>query len=276
MRKHSYSQIEAGVLKEHYLLFRMHARLANAPLAWIAHRCGLSANAVTLAGIALALPAVAFNLTGHFYWAIAVFHIFFVLDGVDGTLARATHTTSMAGAYLDDLGHYVFHSIYFVSLGFGLAAAGFATGGVLAVTAGLASALLRAHADLAAVRCPSKAVCSDDGDERAIPRRIIHWVVSTFHFPNILVILTVVAWQVTLMQFYLGYCILMTSLYLVHLSVRHASRLVRARWSPDMVAPAPDTGMLIALRSQPPATQVREYVHGENMSSNPCRSSSAG
>ena len=228
VRRYSYADIKAGRLEEHYLFFKIHAWVTSAPLAWAAYRCGVSANALTLFGIALTLPVAALNATGHYYWAIALFHVFFTIDCIDGVLARGTHTTSVAGAYLDDLGHYVFHSAYFISLGFGLAQGGMSSCAVLAVTTGLASTLLRAHGDLVKVRGPARpAGPAADVESPTLRSRITRWFVSTFHFPNILVVLTAIMWQPDLVRVYFAYCLVMASLYMVHLSVRHCSRLGR-------------------------------------------------
>jgi len=227
MKEYSYAQIKSGRLKEQIFYFKLHAWLTSAPVAWWCYKVGLSANGVTELAMALALPAVALNVIGHFYWAILVFHVFYVFDCADGVLARGTQTTSAAGAYLDDLAHYVFHSLFFMSLASGLALKGQMISALLAMAAGLSNNLQRAHRDLVKVRGKASAAGNVSTEMAPVQNRLIHWILRSFDFPNVLVFLTLVTWQNTLLTGYLTYCVLMNLLYLAWCASRHVSCLLR-------------------------------------------------
>lgn len=82
-------------------------------------RRGISANAVTLAGLVPAL-ATTFAIAHHHYLAgLALILLNRLIDGLDGAVARASGLTDFGG-YLDTLADYVFYVA--VPLGFGLAA----------------------------------------------------------------------------------------------------------------------------------------------------------
>lgn len=82
-------------------------------------RRGISANAVTLAGLVPAL-ATAFAITHHHYLpGLTLILLNRLIDGLDGAVARASGLTDFGG-YLDTLADYVFYVA--VPLGFGLAA----------------------------------------------------------------------------------------------------------------------------------------------------------
>ena len=63
-------------------------------------RAGISADAVTLAGLALGLAAAALIALGHPGWALLPLLLGRLADGLDGAVARATHTSDFGG-YLD-------------------------------------------------------------------------------------------------------------------------------------------------------------------------------
>jgi phosphatidylglycerophosphate synthase len=229
VKEYSYAQIRSGRLKEQVLYFKLHAWLTSAPVAWLCYKVGLSANRVTALAMALALPAAALNATGHFYWAIVVFHVFYVFDCADGVLARGTATTSMVGAYLDDLAHYVFHSVYFLSLATGLALSGQVMSALLAMAAGLGNNLQRAHRDLVKVRGEASAVGNASTEKAPASGRMMHSILRSFDFPNVLVFLTCVSWQSTLLKYYLAYCVVMNFSYLAWCASRHVSCLKRSQ-----------------------------------------------
>lgn len=103
-------RIEA--VSNHYLIHPVARTLLPAAL-----RLGVSANAVSLAGLALGAMAAACYLR----WESAAFALaglilsigWMVADGLDGMVARATGTASAAGRFLDGLcDHGVFVLIY--------------------------------------------------------------------------------------------------------------------------------------------------------------------
>jgi phosphatidylglycerophosphate synthase len=72
-------------------------------------RAGFSANAVTLAGLALALGTAAAIASGQLTLALALLAANRIVDGLDGAVARATRLTD-AGGYLDSVCDYVFYA----------------------------------------------------------------------------------------------------------------------------------------------------------------------
>lgn len=81
-------------------------------------RAGVSANMLTLAGIALGLATCAAIAHGHYLVALALVLANRLLDGLDGAVARATRPTDLGG-YFDIVGDFVFYVA--VPLGFALA-----------------------------------------------------------------------------------------------------------------------------------------------------------
>jgi phosphatidylglycerophosphate synthase len=85
--------------------------------AWLARR-DISANAVSLAGLAVGLTTVPLLAWGHYEMALLVILLNRLMDGLDGAIARHKGTTPFGG-YLDimcDMGFYAA-----VPLGFALA-----------------------------------------------------------------------------------------------------------------------------------------------------------
>jgi len=80
---------------------------------------GLSANAVTLLGMAVGVGAGAAIASGAFGLALVLVLVNRVLDGLDGAIARASRQSDFGG-YLDIVADYVFYVV--VPLGFGFAA----------------------------------------------------------------------------------------------------------------------------------------------------------
>jgi phosphatidylglycerophosphate synthase len=75
--------------------------LATAPLGARLARAGVSANAVTLAGLGLGLSAaIVIAVQGGLIWALALILASRIADGLDGAVARASQKTDFGG-YLD-------------------------------------------------------------------------------------------------------------------------------------------------------------------------------
>lgn len=70
---------------------------------------GLSANQITLIGLAFALSAATAIVAQFFWLAIALILASRLADGLDGAVARATHVTDFGG-YLDIVCDYVFYA----------------------------------------------------------------------------------------------------------------------------------------------------------------------
>lgn len=78
-------------------------------------RWGVSANHVTLAGLALGLLSAAMIALGWFGWALIPLLGSRFLDGLDGAVARATRKTDFGG-YLDIVSDFIFYGA--VPMGF--------------------------------------------------------------------------------------------------------------------------------------------------------------
>jgi phosphatidylglycerophosphate synthase len=74
-----------------------------APASLKLKAAGLTPNMVTAAGMLLSAGAGMLALSGHLYAGIALFLAGACLDAVDGSLARATGTSSEFGRYFDSL-----------------------------------------------------------------------------------------------------------------------------------------------------------------------------
>lgn len=96
-------------------------RLIDPPLgpvgAWLAAR-GITANQVTLAGLAIGLLVVPFLAFGHYWAALLAILVNRLFDGIDGAIARHTRPTRFGG-YLDIVCDMAFYAA--VPLGFALA-----------------------------------------------------------------------------------------------------------------------------------------------------------
>jgi phosphatidylglycerophosphate synthase len=87
--------------------------------SWVAVRLGLSAHQVTLAALAASLGGAIAIGTGSragFMLGLALAHLGFWLDHVDGQIARWRGTAGLDGVYFD----YVMHHVGNLTLGFGL------------------------------------------------------------------------------------------------------------------------------------------------------------
>jgi hypothetical protein len=116
---------------------------------WLAVRLGLTANQVTLAALAssaAAAVAIATGTRGGFAAGVALAHLAFWLDHVDGQVARWNRTASLDGVFLDYVMHHAANLMLGFALGYGLAAR---TGALRWAAAGFAVALGWAGLNLA-------------------------------------------------------------------------------------------------------------------------------
>lgn len=79
----------------------------------------VSPNAVTLLSLAAGVGAAACYFRSMWLPGAVLFALSYVLDNVDGELARATGRGSTIGQYLDDLVDWLVHSLFFLALGAG-------------------------------------------------------------------------------------------------------------------------------------------------------------
>lgn len=87
------------------------------PLARAAARAGLGADAITLAGLGLALCCALAVATGSFWLALACLALSRLADGLDGIIARLSKPTDRGG-FLDIVCDFVFYGA--LPLGFAL------------------------------------------------------------------------------------------------------------------------------------------------------------
>lgn len=87
-------------------------KILRAPLALAAKpfiRCGVSADQVTVFGFILGMSAVPAIITEHFTLALILILLNRICDGLDGAIARQTHTSD-AGGFLDISLDFIFYS----------------------------------------------------------------------------------------------------------------------------------------------------------------------
>lgn len=217
---YTYEDMKQGLLKETFLYFKLLSKVFAAPIAYIAYRLGITANQVTILGILLSIPAAYLNFTGNFIWAIAVFHLFFLLDAADGVLARGTNSKSILGAYLDDLAHYSFQPVFLVTFALGLYKEGFTGLAFASALFALLNTLYRANLDLInKLKYKNGIVGSGESGESKDTGTLIYaikgLILRSFDFPNILVWITLLFWNKPLLQYYLLYASVCSGLYLI-------------------------------------------------------------
>jgi len=91
------------------------------PITWLLLHTSISANQVTAISLLLGVAGViffAFPGSGWFLAGAILLQIWYLLDHVDGQIARYRKKSSLTGLYFDFLSHYVANSVIF--FGFGL------------------------------------------------------------------------------------------------------------------------------------------------------------
>ncbi|WP_084219466.1 CDP-alcohol phosphatidyltransferase family protein [Spirillospora albida] len=160
---------------------RLYMRSLSPYAAWVSLRLGFSPNQLTYlmmlsgiaAGVAVSLP---FGGTGHLWTALGgavLIQIYLLLDCVDGEVARYLRQTSVAGVFLDRIGHYLSEVSLLIGLGFA-AQGGWTTGGYveLGMIAALGAALIKAETDNVVVaRAKSGLPADPSGGDRALRPR---------------------------------------------------------------------------------------------------------
>ncbi|MEU5883200.1 CDP-alcohol phosphatidyltransferase family protein [Spirillospora sp. NPDC047279] len=161
---------------------RLYMRALSPYFAWISLRLGLSPNQLTylmmlsgvVAGLVVSLP-----VDGTLWTAIGgavLIQIYLLLDCVDGEVARYLRQTSVAGVYLDRIGHYLSEVSLLIGLGFA-AQGGWTSGGwvELGLVAALGAALIKAETDNVVVaRAKSGLPADPAGGDRALRPRSTH------------------------------------------------------------------------------------------------------
>jgi len=120
-----YSQFKlalpAAKRKSDPLWARVVLRPLSLPVAWVLMRVGVSGNAVSVAGVVLAICAFFLLASASQYVALFGAFLFFVVslgDCVDGNIARAKGETGPMGDFMDALGGYTVYALLPLGLGF--------------------------------------------------------------------------------------------------------------------------------------------------------------
>jgi phosphatidylglycerophosphate synthase len=103
---------QTGIHQDHPMLDRHLRPLIDPPLNRIGQglaRRGVTANAVTLTGLALGLLAAVMIALGAVVWALIPLLASRIADGLDGAVARATRKTDFGG-YLDIVADFLFYA----------------------------------------------------------------------------------------------------------------------------------------------------------------------
>jgi phosphatidylglycerophosphate synthase len=157
---------------------RLYMRDLSPYFAWIALRLGLSPNQLTylmmasgvVAGVAVSLPVA--PLWTALAGAVLI-QVYLLLDCVDGEVARYLKRTSVAGVFLDRIGHYLSEVSLLIGLGF-MAQGGWENGGwaELGLVAALGAALIKAETDNVVVARAKSGLTADpsSGDRALRPR----------------------------------------------------------------------------------------------------------
>jgi phosphatidylglycerophosphate synthase len=91
-------------------------------VVYFCHRSGVTPNQVTFASLVVGFVACLFFAVPGVWTMLAgalTLELYYVLDSVDGQLARISGRSSKAGAFFDVLGNYIVHPLVFVAIGYG-------------------------------------------------------------------------------------------------------------------------------------------------------------
>lgn len=98
-------------------------RDAALPITWLLLHTRITAHQVTFAALLVGIFAVflcAFHLPGYFFAGILLLQFWYLLDHVDGQVARYRKTSSLTGRFFDFLMHHMIHGLFFFSMGWAL------------------------------------------------------------------------------------------------------------------------------------------------------------
>ncbi len=161
---------------------RLYMRDLSPFFSWVALRMGFSPNQLTylmmisgvLAGVVVSLPSG--PGTGGLWTALGgalLIQVYLLLDCVDGEVARYLRQTSVAGVFLDRIGHYLSEIALLIGLGFAAQGAWTSGGYVeLGMVAAIGAALIKAETDNVVVaRAKSGLPADPAGGDRALRPR---------------------------------------------------------------------------------------------------------
>jgi phosphatidylglycerophosphate synthase len=133
-------------LNDEHWAGRLYMRKVSPRATWLFARLGWTPNAVTVAFIVCGVAAGVVVAVGGLWTAVAaaiLIQAYLLFDCSDGELARWSKRTSVAGSYLDGIGHYLAEAALLTGLGIRAQGGHFTLSGGY-VTVGLAAALLAA------------------------------------------------------------------------------------------------------------------------------------
>lgn len=96
-------------------------RDAALPITWLLLHTNVTANQVTLGALIIGMLGVAMLAipgTGFFFMACLLLQLWYLLDHVDGQIARYHKTAGLSGRFFDFLMHHLIHGSFFFALGF--------------------------------------------------------------------------------------------------------------------------------------------------------------
>lgn len=143
LREKGQPQAVLDRLNDEHWFGRLYGRKLSPYATWVFARLGWSPNAVTGAFIVCGIAAgviIAFGGLATAVIGAVLIQLYLIFDCSDGELARWSNRKSVAGIYLDGVGHYLGESALLVGLG--LRAQGHLTVAGSYVTVGVAAALL--------------------------------------------------------------------------------------------------------------------------------------
>lgn len=96
-------------------------RAASLPITWTIYRTGITPNKITLiqifVGLAACMTIFCWSGTLGFLVGVILLHVAYVLDCVDGELARINGQQSVSGVFLDKYSHAVIMQAMFLAVG---------------------------------------------------------------------------------------------------------------------------------------------------------------
>ena len=99
------------------------ARNISRYITWLMLHTSITANGFTLFFLIFGIFLCAFFLKGSYVYnliGMLMFNIWYILDHVDGEIARYRKTVTTTGIYLDVMAHYIVHPAMFICIGIGL------------------------------------------------------------------------------------------------------------------------------------------------------------
>lgn len=96
-------------------------RDAALPITWLLLHTSVTANQVTLVSLGIGLFGIflmGFVSKGCFLLGVLLLQAWYLLDHVDGQIARYRGTASLTGRFFDFLTHHLIHGVIFFALGF--------------------------------------------------------------------------------------------------------------------------------------------------------------